>query len=421
MLKITIHRGAHEIGGTCIQLSTSKTTILLDLGLPLSAESKKINVASFQPDAVLISHPHQDHFGLIEKLPPETPVYLGKLTKELIDATRMFLDMPLFTNNFKFYEKWQPFNLGDFRLTAYLVDHSAADAYGFLIEAEGKRLFYSGDFRGHGNKNKLFHKMITDPPRDIDLLFMEGTMLERNNNEFPHERAVRDKIQRIIARQENVSFLISSSQNIDRLVSAHNACVAKGKVFVIDFYTAWVLEKVKAVSTGISAFKWDHIAVLASGFKSGRQYSIMQKQRGRLGSFINNVFDHTIKEEVIRADPSRYLVLEKVSSVGRLVESFRGNKPVNVIYSQWLGYLSPSNDDHHGAKAMDAYKCGDVPGVDFHYAHTSGHAPVEDLQKYAAALKPKMLVPIHTEYGNKFNELFDCIVQIADNQVFTLQ
>ncbi len=32
-MKIIIHRGSHEIGGTCIRLSTNRTIILLDLGL----------------------------------------------------------------------------------------------------------------------------------------------------------------------------------------------------------------------------------------------------------------------------------------------------------------------------------------------------------------------------------------------------
>lgn len=418
-MKILIHRGSNEIGGTCIQLSTEETTIFLDLGLPLSKTSKEINISNIRPDAVLISHPHQDHFGLIDMLPSETPVYLGKLAKELLDATRIFLDKPLMTNNFNFFEKWQPFTIGDFRLTPYLVDHSAVDAYGLLIEAEDKRLFYSGDFRGHGNKHKLFDKMIATPPEDIDLLFMEGTMLERNNNDFLNERAVQDEIRNLIARQENVSFLISSSQNIDRLVSAHNACVAANKVFVIDFYTAWVLEKIKAISPGIRAFNWDHVAVLASGFKSSRRYGIMKKQRSRLGSFVNNVFEHTIKEDIIRTDPSRYLILGKVSSAGRLIESYRGNKPVNVIYAQWLGYLSSPYDDY-GAKTMAAYRRGEIPGIDFHYAHTSGHATVVDLQKFAAALKPKMLVPIHTEHGGKFKEFFDNVYVVNDNQILDI-
>ena len=90
-MEITIHRGSHEIGGTCIQLSTEQSSILLDLGLPLSKVSKELDVAALTPDAVLISHPHQDHFGLIEALKPDVPVYMGELGKNLINATRMLL------------------------------------------------------------------------------------------------------------------------------------------------------------------------------------------------------------------------------------------------------------------------------------------------------------------------------------------
>ena len=51
--------------------------------------------------------------------------------------------------NFHDFKAWQPFTFGEFTITPYLVDHSATDAYAFLIEAEGKRLFYSGDLRSH--------------------------------------------------------------------------------------------------------------------------------------------------------------------------------------------------------------------------------------------------------------------------------
>ena len=36
------------------------------------------------------------------------------------------------------------------------MDHSAFDAYAFLVEAEGRSLFYSGDFRIHGRKQRVF-------------------------------------------------------------------------------------------------------------------------------------------------------------------------------------------------------------------------------------------------------------------------
>ncbi len=56
-VRIVIHRGSKEIGGTCIQLSTEQCSILLDIGHPLSPESKPVDVAKTKADAVLISHP----------------------------------------------------------------------------------------------------------------------------------------------------------------------------------------------------------------------------------------------------------------------------------------------------------------------------------------------------------------------------
>lgn len=175
-MRILIHRGSNEIGGTCIQLFTEQSSILLDLGQPLSKGSKVIDVTALNPDAVLISHPHQDHFGLIEDLASDVPVYMGELGMNLINATRMLIGKNVLKNKIHHFKTRQPFEVGDFTITPYLVDHSAADAYAFLIEAEGKRVFYSGDFRAHGRKSVLFDKIVSNPPRDIDLLFMEGTM-----------------------------------------------------------------------------------------------------------------------------------------------------------------------------------------------------------------------------------------------------
>ena len=59
----------------------------------------------------------------------------------------------------------------------HLTDHSAFDAYMLLIEVAGKRILYSGDFRAHGRKSSLVDRFIASPPRDIDVLIMEGTDL----------------------------------------------------------------------------------------------------------------------------------------------------------------------------------------------------------------------------------------------------
>jgi ribonuclease J len=413
-LKITIHRGSKEIGGTCIELATRQTSILLDLGAPLSENSKVLDPRQLKADAVLVSHPHQDHYGLIELLDAETPVYMGALAKSLIDATRVFLKRELPGNNFKHFIKDKKFQVGNFMITPYLVDHSAVDAYAFLIEAEGKRIFYSGDFRAHGRKNVLFDRMIKNPPADIDLLFMEGTMMRRDNSEFSSEEHVEHKIAELIQDQQNMSFLISSSQNIDRLVSAYKACMNTGKILVLDIYTAWILEQMNQVTRNVPDMGWELIKV----YTSNSQYQTMKNNPDYFGSFANRVWSSRVTMEELEANPADYLFFSKMSHF-KWMHRFKGKGPINLIYSQWQGYLGYSSDDYFGAEEIAALK--DDPQVAFTYAHTSGHATVEDLVEYSKAIKPKRLVPIHTEFPADYAGLFSDVLTIEDDFPYVLK
>ncbi|MDA8099725.1 MAG: MBL fold metallo-hydrolase [Nitrospiraceae bacterium] len=412
-MKIIIHRGSNEIGGTCIQLSTDKTTIMLDLGMPLSKESKTLDLASIKTDAIIISHPHQDHYGLIDAADSKIPVYIGRLGKSLIDVVRLLLDKPPLQNEFRNFEKWQPFTVGDFRITPYLVDHSAVDAYAFLIEAEGKKVFYSGDFRAHGRKHILFDTMLEKPVKGVDVLFMEGTMMQRSNADFPAEAAVEEKIYETIKEQENISFLISSSQNVDRLVSAFRACKRAGKIFVIDLYTAWVLELMRTVTGNVPGIGWKNLRVYAD-----RNYDEVLKANPEVfGNFRRSAYQYRIQKEELQADPAQYLYLSKMSKF-RIIDLYKGGKAVNLIYSQWLGYLKCSNDECYGAEEIAAYQSDKQ--INFVYAHSSGHATVQDLKRFAATINPKMLIPIHTECGAMFKDCFDNVYELSDQHVVTL-
>jgi ribonuclease J len=413
-MKVTIHKGSQEIGGTCIQLSSGKTSLLLDAGLPLSADSQPVDLSRLTVDALLVSHPHQDHFGLMASLPSGTPVYMGALARSLIDATQVFLGKDRYALDFHDFKAWQTFTIGDFTITAYLVDHSAADAYAFLIEAEGKRLFYSGDLRSHGRKGILFENLVKRPIRNIDLLFLEGTMLHRNNDLFPDEMAVENTIFQTIQQQKNISFLLSSSQNIDRVVSAYRACKRAGKLLVIDIYTAWVLEQLRQITQNTPAMDWPEIRVFAKHSQDER----LKANPEYFGDFRKRLYLNRVKREELHATPESFLYFGKMSSFHLIDEFKNAAAPVNVIYSQWLGYLDGKFTDYFGCAQIAAYRSD--PAVNFVYAHTSGHAPVEDLKKLATALKPRMLVPIHTEHAERFQDHFDNVTLIQDGVPFIL-
>lgn len=384
---------------------------MLDLGAPLDEGSKPADVGELKPDAVLVSHPHQDHYGLIENLDHSIPVYISLLGKRLIDAARIFSHHQPLGNQFRFFEPWKHFDIGPFKVTPYLMDHSAPDAYAFLVEAGSIRVLYSGDFRAHGRKGVLFERLVEEPPGDIDVLLMEGTMLERSSGDFPDEPAVEEAIVRTIENQENASFLICSSQNIDRIVSAFRACKRTGKTLVIDVYEAWVLEQMKLVSERVPNMFWDEVEV----YVPNSQYQVVKENHEFFGDFRSAIFeeDHRTQAEELQASPADYLHSIRLSGINT-VRRYLGENPVSIIYSQWLGYLE---DDTHGRYGVEELmQLREDPRVNFIYAHTSGHASLEDLKRLAEAINPKKLVPIHTEHKYEFEDHFQNVLVLEDEQ-----
>ena len=94
-MNIIIHRGTKEVGGSCVEITCQDSCILIDFGIPLGFDfDEDINSVLPEPlysniingnkkiDALVLSHAHLDHYGLIGKLPKEIPIYMGKATAE---------------------------------------------------------------------------------------------------------------------------------------------------------------------------------------------------------------------------------------------------------------------------------------------------------------------------------------------------
>ena len=106
-------------------------------------------------------------------------VWIGKAANDIITAASAYVPGGHAFASPRFIADRTPVEIGPFRITPYLVDHSAFDAYALLVEADGKRVFYSGDFRAHGRKKALFEAMVNRPPGNLDILLMEGTTIGR--------------------------------------------------------------------------------------------------------------------------------------------------------------------------------------------------------------------------------------------------
>ena len=139
-LEVRIHRGAHEIGGNCVELR----------------------------------HGHEDHWGLALQLPTDIPVFVGEGAANILRAAQ-FWGSGVDLHEAGHLRDRVPFTLGPFTVTPYLADHSAYDAFSLLIEVGGRSLFYTGDIRGHGRKASAFERLLADPPCPVHAILMEGT------------------------------------------------------------------------------------------------------------------------------------------------------------------------------------------------------------------------------------------------------
>ena len=418
-MQLIIHRGAHQVGGSCVELSHGNVSILLDIGLPLDSGFNsnpetslpqllfnEIRQGSRNIDGVLLSHAHMDHYGLVGMLPKEIPVYCGCGSADLMDLTSRISLQNMQPATPHFFKNWEPFRIGPFTITPYLMDHSAFDSYAFLISAGGKSLFYTGDFRAHGRKVKTFDYLINNPPY-VDVLLMEGTMVGSRSDETAcTEEQLEEQIVRLIAETPGTVMVSASSQNIDRLVTIFRATIRAQRFFIIDFYTAEILERLGKYAN-IPQPSWSKIRVcypkrLGKWFERLGLKDIPDRHRrnGIRWTRLREIEDKVVL--LVRPnfldDIKKYLTLE-----GAI-----------WIYSMWSGYLERETS----LQKLRTYFQN--KGVRIESLHTGGHAGISDLKRITEAMKPSTVIPIHSFHTEKFIEEFSNVMLVKDGETFPI-
>ena len=396
-MKISIKRGAKEIGGSAVEITAnSGQRIVIDLGLPLDAEQ---NTSELLPPikglqhktddlaALLISHAHQDHYGLGKYIDKSISVYLSKDAACMMKiAKEHHLPEAFEFENSTYFENEKKFIIGDFTITPYLCDHSAYGAYGFLVEADTQKIFYSGDFRAHGRKRKLFYKFLKNKPENIDVLLIEGSCLGRENSgHYEYEEDLEDKFCDLWKDSNGLALVQASAQNIDRIVTIYRAAKKNGRHLVLSGYAGHIMQ-----GTGnphLPNFTW----------KDVHKFSSTPERRHEIGTggLIQN--------------PQKYVVLLNSKISQQLKKANAINADTTYAYSMWNGYKEKY-------QAWFDYLADNK--VQMAYIHTSGHADIPTLKKMVVGLRPKVIIPIHTFYPQEFKQMFDNVICLNDGDVF---
>ena len=430
-VSIKVHRGTDAIGGTCIEIIADRGRLILDLGKPLMANgggeidarwlehpSVENGVLSDVPGlfggisdkpilGVLLSHAHPDHFGLMDYVDLSIPVYMSHESKAMIEVGNVFyppeMHLSKAIKRCQSFEQRRPFTLGDFKITPYLMDHSAFGASTFLIQVKGKRILYSGDLRAHGRKGETFNNLPKQVGR-IDCMLMEGTTLGgKHHVGFDSEDAVEAGFVDAFS-EHNLTCVLAAGSNIDRIVSLYRACKRKQKTMVIDLYQYHLLMQAKRFAKGLPPHQGDHLRV----FFERRQETKM-KEHGLDDVLLAAKPFQIYPGEMIQKAPAMVLRLSW-GFMEKIVQKLGEHDDVVFIYSMWQGYLSKGDAGKVMANMPEKYS------GEWQHVHTSGHAWLEDLQALTQAIQPDKLIPIHTLQADEFANYFDNVVRTKDGE-----
>lgn len=409
--KLIIHRSADEIGGNCIELAWKSYRLILDIGRPLSSESNSEDDSSLLPlsldvskktDGIIISHPHQDHYGLLQSLPDDWPVWCGAPTECLIKLTNAIFKKN-FSHTFTNFKSQETFKIGPFTVTPYLTDHSAFDSHMLLIEINGKRILYTGDFRFNGRKGTLTERLMENPPKNIDILLMEGTTLGRADN-YATETDLEGRFLELFEKTKGRVFVTWSAQNLDRTVTLYRACKKANRTLVVDIYTAEVMVQL-GVFAKIPQPDWPNIKVVITKNLKNHYAQIGKKEFVERYCVPNGISASKLNE-----GRDKWVIMVRKALIPNYSE--KGVEPDlddSWSFSMWKGYLEEPDAKQIREWLKDSHK---------EHIHTSGHASHKELLQFANALSPKQFIPIHSFEWDKYLNEFPNPIRIKDGEEF---
>ena len=368
-MKIVIHRGTHQIGGIATEICTENTRILIDMGDELSLDpgfvSSPLNIpgvtdANGKCDAVFFTHYHGDHTGQMTRIRNDIPLYAGALAKDvmLMSAEHSYHKDPVLCDRIKTLHSFnggEELVIGDIRITPWSIDHSACDSYLFLIEADGKRILYTGDFRTHGFRGKALPKILRKIGK-VDVLITEGTTLSRPDEQPMTEQELQQKIKEYMMQYKYV-YVMCASTNLERICALSQA-VPRGKYFICDAYQKKLLELVEQHWGGLSP-------LFRNLKKTVYGDNILQAMRER--GFLMTVRDNRDFRNIINK-------FDREQSI--------------MLYSMWDGYRTKP-----GSTIPDFLNLAG----NWEPLHTSGHASHDALKMVVELAAPKTVIPMHSD------------------------
>lgn len=389
-IKILPLGGLGEIGMNCMLVGVNDRYILLDAGL-MFPDHEELGIQKVLPDvsflsrwrdkieAVVITHGHEDHIGAlpwaIPALDPNTPVYAGNFTMQLI--SRRMVEYNLWNpDRFKVMEMGQRFKAGPFEIEAVRVTHSIPDCCGLIFRSEHGTIVHTGDWKIDENPvdNQAFDRTAweTVGKEGVTLMMSDSTNV-LSSGRTTSESEVREAIMRKVIGHKGRIISTQFASNIHRLYGIRDAAEATGR---------------------------------SIAFVGQSLYSYLEAAK-KAGMAPFDPSKLVPAEDIDSYDPSKLLIVTTGSQGepnAQLSRAACGASPLLTLRKEDLLLYSakmiPGNEKKVMRMMNQIAKIG--PQITMKREdglHSSGHAHRDELDEVLKLIKPEHFLPVHGEYA----------------------
>ncbi len=422
--------GGRQVGRSCLLLQTPNSKILLDCGVDIASQGADkfpyFNIPEFdigQLDAVIISHAHLDHVGLLPylyKMGYRGPVYMTPPTRDA--AALMALDFigvaykqaakPLFdSKDVKEMVKHSIcLNYGevtditpDIRLTFYNAGHALGSAMAhFNIGNGAHNLVYTGDYK-YG-KSRLLDPAISNFPR-VESLITESTYGGKDRILPPRiqsETQLLDAIKKAVDRGGKVLIPELGLGRAQETMLILEDAMRSGKMAKVPIYIDGMIWDINAIHTAYPDF-------LSSKVRS----EVFQDKNPFVSDVFSRVGSAQERKEVVEGGPCVVLATSGMLVGGASVEylkEFASNPKNAIVFVCYQGVGSLGRQIQEGVASTKMTVNGKEEIVEFKLeVHTiegfSAHSGRNELINFFNNVrpKPKRIIVNHGEVSQSLD------------------
>lgn len=391
-------------------------------------------------DGILISHAHIDHCGYLGLLDPKIPAYFSQTTDTILDTIDqmgmqgilgdMYNPSDIILTQLKsgytpgalklkkedvqrnINPEDDPFTVKDYHIIPHPVDHSLLGATAFEIHTpDDLTIVYTGDLRFHGRQAEKTNKFVQKvSKKDVDVLITEGTRIE--DEEKDSEEKVYEETLALVERAKSAAFVGFAWKDITRYQTIKTIAEKTGRTFVISSKTALLLHQLneykdpeKESNVGV------YLPRSRSMLYSRGDYTSSKYDAGYLTNWSEHT-DFTHVENGVRArdiakDPEDYIVFLDYFHIKELLDI--GPLPGSIYIR---AQSEPFNEEMRLSEErlvnwLTKFKINEENEHEPYQVHASGHASGKEIIQMINDIRPRTVIPVHTEKPELFEQMLD--------------